>query len=616
MTDPTSTHAVTAPLQATVATLIVSDGQSVQAGDTLMLLEAMKMQHAITAAVGGVVSALRCQQGDLVQQGDALMTITADPDAGKYERENIAGDAPSAQDRQSLDALFAARQRTHDSARPEAVGRRHSKGQRTARENIDALVDEDSFREYGSLVFAAQRTRRSIDDLKANTPADGLVAGVARINGDLFDAPHSECAVLHYDYTVLAGTQGAMNHAKTDRLLDVAARRDLPVVFFTEGGGGRPGDVDVQTIAGLHIGSFASLARLSGQVPLVGVVGGYCFAGNAAFLGCCDVVIATGKASIGMGGPAMIEGGGLGSYAPADVGPVDVQRRNGVIDIVVDDDAQAVAAARQYLSYFQGATRDWQCAEQILLRDCVPANRLRVYDIRTIINTLADNDSVLELRRDFGNGMITALMRIAGRPMGLIANNPTHLAGAIDRDAADKAARFMQLCDAHGLPIISLCDTPGIMVGPDSEATANVRHCSRLFVTGANLSVPMVMVVTRKAYGLGAMAMAGGGFHETLATLAWPSGEFGAMGLEGAVRLGYRKELEAEQDADKREAAFQARVADAYERGKALNAAPFFEFDEVIDPAETRNWLISLLGNVTPPERPAGGKRRPNIDTW
>ena len=635
MSDDAATLTINAPLQATVAAVLVEHGQQIRAGEPLMLLEAMKMQHAISAERHGTVAHIAVSAGDLVQAGAALVRINAAQsgdtdaaqrgDATQADISRATGDDDEAipqyatadqPTHSALGALHAARALTADAARPDAIAKRHARGQLSARENIAALVDAGSFREYGSLVFAAQRTRRSIDDLKQNTPADGLVAGVARINGEQFGAAAADCAVLHYDYTVLAGTQGAMNHAKTDRLLDVAAKRNLPVVFFTEGGGGRPGDVDVQTIAGLHIGSFASLARLSGQVPLVGIVGGYCFAGNAAFLGCCDVIIATRHASIGMGGPAMIEGGGLGSYHPRDVGPVDVQRANGVIDIVVDDEREAVAVAKRYLGYFQGRIDDWRCAAQSTLRDAVPANRLQVYDMRAVIDGLADSDSVLELRRDFGNGMITALARIGGRPVGLIANNPAHLAGAIDRDAADKAARFMQLCDAHGLPIVSLCDTPGIMVGPDSEASAHVRHCSRLFVTGANLSVPMVMVVIRKAYGLGAMAMAGGGFHEPLATLAWPSGEFGAMGLEGAVRLGYRKELEAEADADARQRAFDARVADAYERGKALNAAPFFEFDEVIDPAETRDWILSLFDNAGPSPQDDKRKRRPNIDSW
>jgi acetyl-CoA carboxylase carboxyltransferase component len=349
-------------------------------------------------------------------------------------------------------------------------------------------------------------------------------------------------------------------------------------------------------------------------VPLVGVTSGFCFAGNAAILGCCDVVIATEDSNIGMGGPAMIEGGGLGVYEPTEVGPIDVQRRNGVVDVVVPDEAAAVAVAKQYLSYFQGAVDEWSCHDQEALRDVVPVDRLRSYDVRRAIDLVADRDSVLELRREFGIGMITALARIEGRPVGIVANNPAHLAGAIDSDGSDKAARFMQLCDAFGLPLVTLCDTPGMMVGPDVERTALVRHCSRLFLTGANVSVPMVTVVLRKAYGLGAQAMMGGSTKAPLACVSWPTGEFGGMGLEGAVRLGYRKELDAAPDDERREALFREMVDRLYEHGKAVSVASHFEIDDVIDPVDTRRWITTVLEAAPTPER--AGKRRPYVDSW
>jgi acetyl-CoA carboxylase carboxyltransferase component len=349
-------------------------------------------------------------------------------------------------------------------------------------------------------------------------------------------------------------------------------------------------------------------------VPIVGINAGYCFAGNAAILGCCDVVIATLDSNIGMGGPAMIEGGGLGVVEPTAIGPIDVQRRNGVVDLVADDEAHAVALAKRYLAYFQGAVGDWSCADQAQLRDVVPLDRLRTYEVRSAMELLFDTGSVLELRRDFGPGMITALARVEGRSVGVIGNDPSHLAGAIDSDGADKAARFMQLCDAHGLPIVSLVDTPGMMVGPEVEATALVRHCSRLFVTGANLTVPMVAVVLRKSYGLGAQSMMGGSMKAPLACVAWPTGEFGGMGLEGAVRLGYRRELDAATDDVAREALFQELVDRLYEHGKALSIAEWFEIDDVIDPADTRRWISTLLSSVPPLD--TTHPRRPNIDTW
>jgi acetyl-CoA carboxylase carboxyltransferase component len=464
-------------------------------------------------------------------------------------------------------------------------------------------------------VIAAQRRRRSLDDLIDRTPADGLVAGIGRVNGALFGERASRCVAMSYDYTVLAGTQGLQNHRKKDRLFEVAEQQRLPLVFFTEGGGGRPGDTDGSGVAGLDCLAFHYFGRLSGLVPLVGISSGFCFAGNAVLLGCCDVVIATENANIGVGGPAMIEGGGLGVFRPEEVGPMDVQVRNGVVDLLVADEEQAVEVAKKYLSYFQGRTQDWRCADQRRLRHAIPENRLRIYDVRRVIEDLADSGSVLELRRDFGLGMVTALIRIEGRPLGLVANNPVHLAGAIDSPGADKAARFLQLCDAFDLPVLFLCDTPGIMVGPEIEKTALVRHASRLFVTGASLSVPFFTIVLRKGYGLGAQAMAGGSFHAPMFTVAWPTGEFGGMGLEGAVKLGFRKELAAVEDPEERKVLFQEMVDRMYQHGKAVNMASHFEIDDVIDPMDSRRWILAALESAPPP-LPREGKKRPCIDTW
>jgi acetyl-CoA carboxylase carboxyltransferase component len=455
---------------------------------------------------------------------------------------------------------------------------------------------------------ARQRRRRALDDLIARTPADGLVGGTGTVDG------HPVVAMT-YDYTVLAGTQGLQNHRKKDRLFELAERQRLPVVFFTEGGGGRPGDTDGTGVSGLDCLAFNLFGRLSGLVPLVGITSGRCFAGNAAILGCCDVVIATEGSNIGMGGPAMVEGGGLGVFPPEAIGPMDVQVPNGVVDVAVADEREAVAVAKQYLGYFQGPTTSWTEPNPDLARTVIPENRLRVYDVRTALASIADVGTVLELRAGFGLGMVTALARVEGRAVGIIANNPAHLAGAIDADGADKAARFMQLCDAFDVPLVFLCDTPGMMVGPEAEATALVRHVSRLFVTGANLTVPFGTVILRKGYGLGAQAMAGGSFKAPLFCVAWPTGELGGMGLEGAVRLGYRKELDAIDDPAERERAFQEMVDRMYEHGKAINAASHFEIDDVIDPADTRRWITTTFAAAPrPPFRT--GKKRPNIDTW
>jgi acetyl/propionyl-CoA carboxylase alpha subunit len=610
---PPGTETVSAPLQGSVVSMAVQVGDTVRAGQQVAVLEAMKMEHLVTAPLSGIVRLLAARPGQVLAAGEPLFHIEpADvdgDDAGftaEIDLDAIRPDLRHALERHAIGL---------DAQRPDAVARRRKTGQRTARENLDDLCDPGSLREYGALALAAQRRRRPMDELIRISPADGLVSGIASVNGDLFDEERARCLVMAYDYTVMAGTQGMMNHKKTDRMLRLAEQWRLPVVFFTEGGGGRPGDTDALLVAGLDCTSFAAYGRLSGLVPRVGIVSGRCFAGNAAFLGCSDVIIATENATIGMGGPAMIEGGGLGVYRPEEVGPVAMQGPNGVIDVMVRDEAEAVRVAKQYLAYFQGTVADWACADQRLLRHAIPENRLRVYDIRMLVETLADSGSVLELRRDFGVGMITALARIEGRPVGLIANNPAHLGGAIDADGADKAARFMQLCDAFDLPIVSLCDTPGFMVGPDAEATGMVRHVSRMFVTAASLSVPLYAIVLRKGYGLGAQSMAAGSFAAPFFTIAWPSAEFGAMGIEGSIRLGYRRELEAIANPEERRRQFDAMVAAAYENGRAVNMASYLEIDDVIDPAETRGWIMRGLKSAPAPAA-REGKKRGFIDTW
>jgi len=602
-----------APLQGTITSLQVAAGATVRVGEPILVMEAMKMEHVIEAHVGGILREFAVAPGDTVFEEAPLAFIEESDVAGSHRADDEAIDLDHI--RKDLQDLYDRKRFTTDEARPDAVARRRKTHQRTARENIADLCDPDSFTEYSSLVVAGRLRRNTMEELIERTPADGLVMGLGRVNGDKFPDEKARIIAMSYDYTVLAGTQGLRNHQKKDRMLHLAAQWRLPVVFFTEGGGGRPGDTDAQSAGGLNTTTFWMYAKLSGLVPLVGINSGRCFAGNAALLGCCDVIIATENSSIGMGGPAMIEGGGLGVFHPDEVGPVSVQAPNGVIDVVVKDEAEGVAVAKQYLSYFQGALKDWTHADQRLLRRAIPENRLRVYDVRSVIDTLADKGSVLELRKQFGIGMITAFARIEGRAIGIIANNPKHLGGAIDRDGSDKAARFMQLCDAYDIPILMLCDTPGNMVGPEAEKTGLVRHNSRLFLIGANVTVPVFTVILRKGYGLGAQGMAGASFVAPFFTISWPTGEFGGMGLEGAVKLGYRNELAAIADPVERKAKFDEMVARSYERGKALSAATLFEFDEVIDPAETRNWIMAGLRAVPPPPK-REGKKLPWIDAW
>ncbi len=613
---PPSEHPVTAPFAGVVVAITHAREEQVGVGMVLVVLEAMKMEHEVLAEIDGVVRDLEVGVGDTVQEGQLLLTLASSPEGepgAGASRDTARPQEPRAGDeRADLRTVRERHEAGLDAARPAAVAQRRERGRRTARENLADLLDAGTLVEYGPLLFAAQERRRPREELIARTPADGLVGGIGQVEG------HT-CVAMSYDYTVLAGTQGMRNHAKKDRLFELAERRRLPVVLFAEGGGGRPGDVDMPIVAGLDCRAFELFARLSGLVPLVGIASGYCFAGNAALLGCCDVVIATEDSSIGMGGPAMIEGGGLGVHNPADVGPIDMQYANGVVDLRAADDTQAVALAKRYLSYFHGPARVGgppSVPDQQLLRELIPEQRKRIYEVRRIVETLFDAGSVLELRNGFGPGMLTALARVDGRPLGVVANDPTHLGGAIDADGADKAARFLQLCDAFNLPVLFLCDTPGFMVGPAAERTATVRHFARLFLGGANVSVPIGTIVLRKGYGLGAQAMAGGGFKAPLFTVAWPTSEFGAMGLEGAVRLGMRRELDAIENPDERERIFKETVAAAYERGLGVNMAAYGEIDDVIDPADSRRWIATLFDEDTGAWWRRPGKKRAYVDSW
>ncbi|MBL8329007.1 MAG: biotin carboxylase [Rubrivivax sp.] len=628
---------LSAPLAGNVIAIEVQRGQTVAAGQTLLLIESMKMEVPVPAPQAGRVLAIGVAVGDAVREGEALLRwqalTSAELGAGAWPgaagKSLLAldaglrptdGPAESAEDpvgpatpRADLQRLLDRRALLDDAARPQALARRHASGLRSARENIADLLDEGSFTEYGALAVAAQRSRRELADLQLNTPADGLVCGTGLIEG-------RPCAALAYDYSVLAGTQGAFNHRKSDRLLALAARQKLPVVWFAEGGGGRPGDVDWPVVAGLDCTTFARWAALSGVVPRLGIVAGRCFAGNAALLGSSDLIIAVEGASIGLGGPAMIEGGGLGRVEPDAVGPLSVMAPNGVVDLVVPDEAVAVQVARALLGLLggpklprpEGSAAPVAGGDPAGLRDAVPPNRNALYDPRHILRTVADAGSLIELRPAFGVGVITGLARIQGRAVALAASNPRHLGGALDAPACDKLARFMQLADAFGLPLVTLVDSPGFMVGPESEKTAMVRHASRLFINAAALRVPVASVILRRGYGLGAMALTAGHFHAPVATAAWPSGEFGAMGLEGAVKLGFRKELQAVPDTE-RQAVFDRLLAEAIARGEATNMASFLEIDDVIDPAETRDWLARVLTVAcAAPLAP----RRPFIDAW
>jgi acetyl/propionyl-CoA carboxylase alpha subunit/acetyl-CoA carboxylase carboxyltransferase component len=610
---PPGCMAVQATVPGSLASILVQPGDIVRAGQRVAVIEAMKMEFEIMAAQGGRIEAVLVEAGTVVNEGQALLAI--DPSVDDGQAHATAAEALSPDHiRPDLAEVIERHAVTLDERRPEAVAKRHAKGHRSTRENVSDFLDEGSFIEYGALALASQRIRHKEAELISKSPADGLIAGLGTVNAAQFGEQAARCMVLAYDYTVFAGTQGITNHKKTDRMLHLALERQLPLILWAEGGGGRPND-EYPGVSLLDNMTFLGMARLSGQAPTVAIVNGRCFAGNASLAGCCDVIIATRDTTIGMAGPAMIEGGGLGKFTPEEVGPVSMQAPNGVIDIVVDNEADAVRVAKQYIGYFQGRTTDWQCTDQRPLRHVVPEKRTRIYDIREVIHTLSDTASVLALRPDFAPGMITALARLEGRPVGFLANDPRHLGGAIDAPGADKAARFMQLCDAYDIPLVVLCDTPGFMVGPDAEKTATVRHFSRMFLAAASITVPYFTVVLRKGYGLGAQAMTAGSLLAPDFTMAWPTGEFGPMGFEGAVRLGFGKQLEAIEDAGQRQMVFDQLVAAAYQKGKALNMAAHLELDDVIDPADTRRWLVRGLAAMPEPA-PRQGRKRPFVDAW
>ncbi|MFW2380218.1 MAG: carboxyl transferase domain-containing protein [Acidimicrobiales bacterium] len=582
MDDP-GIHELTSPLIGTVVRS-PTHGDHFRHGDPVVVIESMKMEHPVLAPFDCVVLVGAASPGDQVEAGQVVATVE--------RSESVATPTPDQVERRDSNALDEVRERRSyglDENRPDAVGKRHRSGRKTAREYIAALVDPGTFVEYGPLVLAAQRSRRGKGELISKTPGDGLVGGIGEVN-------HIRCLVMTYDYMVLAGTQGHQNHRKKDRLFDLAERMNLPVILFVEGGGGRPGETDGVTVAGLDCLAFALLAQLASSVPVIGINTGYCFAGNAALFGMCDVRVSTVDGYVGMAGPAMIEGGGLGIVAPTEIGPTSDQSINGVLDIVVADEDTAITTARNLLVGMTGAVSDRAHRQDAaVLRHLVPDNRREIYDMRVVLGSVFDRDSVVEVRPDYGKSAITAFARFEGRPLVVIANDPKHLGGAIDTDSARSISRMLRLAEKLGLPVAFFCDTPGFMVGPEEERAGLVDAAGALFVDGAALSVPFLTVVTRKGYGLGAQAMAGGGFKQPIATVAWPTSEFGGMGLEGFIKLGYRDELGAIEDDAEREARYQEMVSRMYDIGKGLSMADHFEIDDVIDPAETADWLRLLF---------------------
>ena len=575
--------------QGIVAGINYDVGDTIRAGEVVVVTELMKMLTENRAPCSGILKVLHVNPSDMVEEGDLLFEIEENADS----RSSSSGPSEPAQHPAQAE-LEQRRRMISDEGRQDRVARRHALGNRTARENLNDLVDQGSFSEIGAHALAAQHSTHDLDTLIDRSAADGVIVGTGLVDG----AP---VAVLIVDYTVMAGTQGHFHHKKVDRIVELAHRRKLPLIMYPEGGGGRPNDIDAHlvSIAQLELTTFQRLAGLGGVVPVIAVVNGFCFAGSAAFAAVADIIIATQNASIGMGGPAMIEGGGLGSFAPEDVGPASMHARTGAIDVLCEDEAEATATAKRLLALLNGTSAEPVSVPDGNLDASVPADRRSAFDMRNVILKVVDLNSFIELKKTYGSNMIIGLASLDGKPIGIMANSSQAMGGAIDGDAASKAADLFDLCETHKIPILSFVDTPGFMVGPEAEETGQIKPIGNLFKNGARFSHPVICVVVRRAYGLGAMAMAGGGMHASDLTLAWPQGEFGAMGLEGAVRLGYREQLAAIEDDDARANELDRLIAGLQERGRALNAATFFEIDDVIQPNETRNRVISAFAAIS-----------------
>ena len=503
----------------------------------------------------------------------------------------MTNDSRDAGARADLQALLAARDALLDGARPQAVARQHGRGRMTVREVVAALADDGSFVEYGGLSRPAVREMEGA--------ADGLVMGTAEIDGRPVD-------LVLYDYTVHGGTQSAINHLKISRMFQHALQHRLPVVCWLDGGGARTHDMTLPARGPTP--TFVTFARLSGLAPTIGIVPSRAFAGHANLAGMCDLLIAVKGSAMGLAGPPLVEAAMGVKLTPEEIGPAQAHVQSGVVDLLAEDDADAIALARRYLSYFGPPAAPVEAADQMQLRTIVPENPRRAYDVRKVIATLADAGSVLELKPAYGRPIVTALTRFGGRTVGVVANQPLHLGGAIDSAASVKAARFVQICDAYDIPLLLLCDTPGLMVGPEAERSGLVRHSGRMLSAIANATVPMMTVVLRKAYGLGYYIM-GSQPLDPAVLLAWPTAEYGGMGLGGAVNILHKRELDAITDPAGR-ALRHAELTEALKQEHtAIEAAGKFVYDDVIDPAETRAILLRTLRTLVPPPARTTRKR-------
>jgi acetyl-CoA carboxylase carboxyltransferase component len=506
---------------------------------------------------------------------------------------------PDAGQRQILEAIEAERAQLMDAARPEAMKRLAERGRLSARTRIERLVDPGTFDEIGA--FASSEAEDEKPHPRENSPADGVVTGTARIDG-------RPVVVVAQDFSVFGGSIGKLGSAKTQRMVKIAIRRGFPMVWLLDGGGHRIQDGQNSRHFAQANGMFHDLARASGWVPMVALMLGAGFAGPTNYASMCDfVVMVRGQSVMGLAGPALVKAGTGEDTDQEALGGAQVQvDKQGLADLGVEDEDAAFAAARRFLSYLPGNARkppplvptaDPADRGDEALLDVLPESARRAYDMRKVITGIVDIDGLFELKPTFAANIVTAFARLGGRPVGIIANQPLRTGGILDANACEKGAHFIALCDAFGLPLISLIDVAGFYIGSAAERTTLGRRSAKLTFEWAHASVPRVSVVIRKGFGFGYFAMNGGRAFDADACFAWPSAQICAMSIEGAIDVAFRKEYMAAADPQARR---QEMIEQTRSQTASIHAAEGFGVDDVIDPRTTRRRVIEIFDTVPP----------------
>ncbi len=503
--------------------------------------------------------------------------------------QRIPRDADS---RERLHAVEAARSEIADASRPDAVAKQRTRAAYTARERIALLCDPGSFTETGALVRD--------ETFGPRAPADGMITGTARIEGRW-------AMVAAQDFTVLGGSSGVLGSEKLRRLAGQAMQGGVPLVFLLDGGGHRIQDGQDSRHFARANSTFHDFARMSGWVPMVAAMLGAGFAGPTNYAGMADfVVMVRSQSTMGLAGPALVKAGTGETVDGQAIGGADAQTRNGLADLACDSEDEALQAVRRFLSFLPSNARaalpmqktgDPSYRREESLLDLVPANTRKSYDVRRVIAEIADRETSLEIKPSYAANVVTSLARLAGRPVGFIANQPQRLGGMLNSPACEKAAHFIALCDAYGLPLIYLVDIPGFSIGSPAERTMLGRRSAKLLHELGHATVPRISVILRKGYGLGYLAMCGGRSFDADACLAWPTAEICAMSIEGAVDVAYKRSY---RDAADPVATRQAIIDDVRTRVDPLRAAEGYGVDDVIDPRDTRRRLIDILDRVPP----------------